>query len=103
MAKTIVIRYEEKEYTLEFNRETILMLEKQGFDASKISMSVIHDLFVGAFKKNHSSMSKYKIEEIYKAIPDLSGLAEALVDMHNEAIDSLQDDESKKVEWTTNW
>ena len=97
MAKTIVIRYEEKEYTLEFNRETILMLEKQGFDASKISskpMSVIHDLFVGAFKKNHSSMSKYKIEEIYKAIP---------VDMHNEAIDSLQDDESKKVEWTTNW
>ena len=32
MAKTITINFEDKEYVLEYNRETIMALERQGFN-----------------------------------------------------------------------
>ena len=106
MAKTITLAYEDKEYILEFSRETITMMEKSGFDLGKINnkpLSVIKDLFAGSFKKNHSSVTSRKIDEIYKCVGDLDGITERLVEMYNEAITSLEDEDSKKVQWTASW
>ena len=35
MAKTITLNFDDKEYVLEFNRETIMALERQGFNINE--------------------------------------------------------------------
>ena len=106
MAKTITLEYEDKEYTLEFSRESITAMERSGFDLAKVNskpLSVVKELFAGAFKKNHATVSSRKIDEIYKCIGDLDVLLDRLVDMYNEALVSLDDEDSKKVQWTPSW
>ena len=100
----ITLNYDEKDYTLEYNRQSVRMIEGQGFVLEQISdkpVTMIPMLFSGAFIKNHRGMKRALIDEIYDEIADKSGLLSALMEMYAETISSLTDE--NEVEGNAIW
>ena len=80
----IVLNYENKDYELEYSRQSVKMMEGQGFVLDEIAskpMTMIPLLFSGAFIKNCKGTKRAVIDEIYKGIGDKTGLMEALLEM----------------------
>ena len=92
-----------KEYILEYDRETITILEKSGFGLDKYSnqpMTMRPLLFKCAFYKHHRFMKEQEKEEIYDNLKNRNKLMNALVDMVAEAYESLiKDDEEGNADW----
>lgn len=106
MNKKITFKYEDKEYTLEYNRDVVVRLEKKGFNISEADskpINTLETLFKGAFYKNHKDVSEEKALEIYNNIKDRTKLNESLVEMYAEVykttIGDTDEDDSKKIEW----
>lgn len=100
----ITLNYQEKDYTLEYNRQSVRMIEGQGFVLEQISdkpVTMIPMLFSGAFIKNHRGMKRALIDEIYDEVADKSGLLSALMEMYAETISSLTDE--NEVEGNAIW
>lgn len=106
--KQIVFEYEGKEYTLEYTRNSVRTMERRGFVAEDIAakpMTVIPDLFAGAFLANHSSVKREKIDKIYESLTGKQKLIGALTEMYNDTIESLldADEDQGNANWTPNW
>ena len=100
----ITLNYNEKDYTLEYNRQSVRMMESQGFVLEQIStkpVTMIPMMFQGAFIKNHRGMKRALIDEIYDEVADKSGLLNALMEMYVETLSSLTDE--KEVEGNAIW
>ena len=69
MGKQINCEYKNKEYTLEYTRESVKQMEREGFKAEDIlnkPMLTLPKLFAGAFKAHHKFDTKQKtIDEMY--------------------------------------
>ena len=62
MAKTLNFNYQGKDYTLEYTRESVKQMEREGFVANDIvtkPMLTLPKLFAGAFKAHH----KYDVKQ----------------------------------------
>ena len=86
-AKPIVIHDEEhqKDYTLEFNRETVVFAEQRGFsmeDISRYSMVRLPELFFYAFRMHHPNISKAVTDKIL--FDDLGGMPEGMAERLGE-------------------
>lgn len=93
MAKQIVISYEGKDYTLEFNRRIVKRMEEAGFVVNTDKpATMVTELFRGAFMKNHRGMSADKIEDIWDAQRGKEKLLSELISMYTEPISSLMED-----------
>lgn len=107
MAKTLEFEYGDKQYTLQFTKGTIREMESKGFKANDLEdkpMTVLPDLFAGAFLANHRFTKRPLINEIYKAMNDKMMLIRCLIEMYNEPISTLVDEpEEGNVKWTPNW
>lgn len=109
MAKTISFDIDGQHYTLEFTRRTIKEMENEGFSISAIRERPINTfpmLFSGAFKCHHKRMKTEDINRIYKSLTNKEDLIQKLVDMYNEALDSLfeePDENAKNVQWKANF
>ena len=110
MAKQIVINYQDKKYVLEFNRNAVQTMERNGFVLEEIEtkpMTMILALFTGAFIQHHSSVKRTTVEAIYDFLPQKRRLLETLVEMYHETLTSLMDasdveddgDDSKNEAW----
>ena len=100
----ITLNYNEKDYTLEYNRQSVRMMESQGFVLEQISekpVTMIPMMFQGAFIKNHRGLKRAFIDEIYDEVADKSGLLNALMEMYAETLSSLTDE--KEVEGNAIW
>ena len=100
----ITLNYNEKDYTLEYNRQSVRMMESQGFVLEQISMkpvTMIPMMFQGAFIKNHRGMKRALIDEIFNEVADKSGLLNALMEMYAETLSELTDE--KEVEGNAIW
>ena len=102
----INLTYDKKEYTLEYNRQSVKTMESQGFVLEELTakpMTMIPLLFSGAFIKNHSGKDGVKrkvIDEIFDEIPDKTALMEALMEMYADTLGSLTDSKSEgNVSW----
>ena len=102
----INLTYEKKEYTLEYNRQSVKTMESQGFVLEELTskpMTMIPLLFSGAFIKNHSGKDGVKrkvIDEIFEEIGDKTALMEALMEMYADTLSSLTDSKSEgNVSW----
>lgn len=99
----IVLTHENKEYVLEYNRQTVRQMESQGFVLDEITskpVTMIPLLFEGAFIKNCRGTKRNTINEIYKGISDKTGLLEALMEMYAETLSTLTDDSAEgNVSW----
>lgn len=100
----IVLNYENKEYVLEYNRQSVKTMEGQGFVLDEIAtkpMTMIPMLFSGAFIKNCKGTKRAVINEMFDGISDKSALMEALVTMYAETLSTLTDDSNEgNVSWT---
>lgn len=109
MAKTISFKFENTEYTLEYSRRTVRDMENEGFSISALRnrpVNMYPVLFAGAFKCHHKGIKKETVERIYKLLPNKEELAEALVTMYNDALDTLFEEpgeNEKNVQWKTNF
>ena len=100
----IVLTHENKEYELEYNRQSVKLMESQGFVLDEITskpVTMIPLLFSGAFLKNCKGTKRSVIDEIYNGIGDKSNLLEALMEMYAETLSTLTDDGNEgNVSWT---
>ena len=111
MSKQINFEYEGKEYTLEFTRESIKQMEREGFLAADVvnkPMNTLPKLFAGAFKAHHRFDTKQKkIDEIFELFTNKQALIEKLAEMYSEPIESLMDDEAidkgNAIAWEPNF
>lgn len=108
MSKQIEFEYENTKYCLEYNREAIKIMEKQGFDLNSFMAQPMTSLdlaFEGAFIKNHRNIRANKVKEIYGALGHKRELANELLDMISETYNSLFEDNEensgKNIEWKT--
>lgn len=106
MSKKIEFDYEDKKYVLEYSRDAIRIMEKQGFDLNQFlekPMMMMDLAFQGAFIKNHRNTKAVKVEEIYEIIDNKQELAQKLIEMiqetYNELFETKEGKEGKKVTW----
>lgn len=109
MAKEMTLSFEGKDYTLGFTKATIRQMEGQGFVANDLNdrpMTILPDLFAGAFLKHHRFVNRDTIDKIYARLPHKEQLIEKLAQMYNEPIEALMsepENPKENVEWTVNW
>ena len=106
MSKQIKFEYEGKEYCLEYTRETVKQMEREGFVSSDIvnkPMLTLPKLFSGAFKAHHRFDAKQKvIDEIFDKFTNKGALIEKLAEMYAEPMETLMDDcgdEKNAIAW----
>ncbi len=109
MAKQIIFEYGGKDYTLEFTRNSIETMERQGFVIGDIvdkPMLTLPALFAGAFLAHHRFVKRKEIDEIYSKMTNREELLQKLAEMYNEPLEALmkEPEESEgNVEWGASW
>lgn len=105
MGKQINFKHNDKEYTLEYTRESVKQMEREGFVANDIvtkPMLTLPKLFAGAFKAHHKYDTKQKqIDEIFELFTNKQALIEKLAEMYAEPMETLMDDsnEGNAIAW----
>lgn len=107
MVKKIVIGYEDKEYTLEYTRKSVEIMEQQGFILDEIDtkpMTTLPKLFSGAFLANHKFVKKEVVDKIFAQIKNKDEFVLKLAEMYNEPIATLIDEPTEgNVQWEASW
>ena len=109
MSKQLNFDYKGTKYTLEYTRRTVEQMEKAGFVAEDIKtkpMSLLPQLFAGAFLAHHRFVKAEVIDEIYSKMTNKSELIGKLAEMYNEPILALIDEpaeSSENLTWTQSW
>ena len=104
MSKKIEFKYQNTDYCLEYNRDAIKLMEKQGFKLQEFldkPMTMLDLAFQGAFLKNHRGIKTAEIEEIYNELNGKDKLIKALFEMVQETYEDLYSDnkDGKNLEW----
>lgn len=106
MNKKIEFEDNGKKYVLEYNREAIEIMERQGFVASEMvkrPMTMLPLAFQGLFYKNHKDVRKSFIDECYNRFPNKSELIEEIADMISETYNSLTDENVDNEKGNLDW
>ena len=110
MGKQLNFEYNNKEYTLEYTRESVKQMEREGFVANDIiakPMNTLPKLFAGAFKAHHRFDVKQKqIDEIFELFSNKQALIEKLAEMYAEPMETLMDNDSVEgnaIAWEANF
>ena len=106
MSTKINFTFDGKDYCLEYTRQSVKTMENRGFVASRIldaPMTVLPDLFYGAFLANHKYVDRKVVDAIFDKITDKRQLVETLSQMYNEPIEALMadGDEGNGIKWET--
>lgn len=95
----IKISKDGKEYLLEYDKETIMIMEKKGFNIQTVdeqAMNMYPLIFQGAFLKNHKYMKSTEINEIFDNISNRRELMSKLMEMIADQYQSLMGDNGDK-------
>lgn len=95
MTRRINFVYKDKKYCLEFTRSTIKAMEQKGFvvaDVLSKPMSLLPELFAGAFLAHHRFTRRKEIDEIYEQFDDKGELLNALAEMYSLVLDEFVDE-----------
>ena len=95
MAYAVTFTYDKVNYTLDFDRNTAVLLEQQGFSVENVYTkpnTYIPMLFYYAFAKYHKHIKRNLVDEIYKKMPKKQELVKALVELYLETGNSLFDE-----------
>ena len=105
MVSKIRFKFKGKKYTLEYTRNSIMEMERRGFDVMAIpekTFTLLPDMFAGAFLANHPDVSKAVVDEIYIQFDNKTGLLDALAGMYSLAIEDYLS-ELTKVRHGVKW
>lgn len=106
MNKKITFEYNGEKYILEYNRESIQILEQQGFSVTELTkkpMLMLPLAFQGLFYKNHRRAKKAFIDECFDKFKDKGKLLSTISDMLLEAYETLTDDDNKDDKGNLDW
>ncbi len=109
MAKTLTIKYNGSEYTLEFTRKSIEILEKRGFKITDLQdkpVSTFPMLFSGAFLAHHKFVNQNIIDDIFSKVKNKEELLGKLAEMYNEPLVTMMDESEESegnLDWETSW
>lgn len=107
--KSITIPYNDKEYTLTFNRRTVSALEQEGFKVTEVQnnlVTYVPMLFDAAFRAKHPKVQSKVVDEIYEKISDKEGLFDKLIEIYSDVLDSLFEEpeaDEGNIEWKASW
>jgi len=105
MKKQIFVEYDDKNYTLEYNRSSVEKLERQGFTINLVDekpMTMLPMLFSGAFLANHSNIKRTVVDAIFNSMNNKTELYGALGEMYGDTLNSLFEETEggeKNVTW----
>lgn len=109
MAKQLSIKYNDKEYTLEYTRKSIELMERRGFKISDIQdkpVTTLPALFAGAFLAHHKFVKPEVTDEIFAKLKNKDELLTKLAEMYNEPILAMLDeteDSEGNLDWEPSW
>ena len=106
MNTKIEFDFNKEHYVLEYTRESVALMERQGFvvdELVKKPMLMLPLAFEGLFYKNHRRINKKKIDEIYENFKDKDKLLETIGNMLNECYESLTKNEEGENEGNITW
>ena len=93
-----------REYTLEFDRDSVRFAESRGFrvdDVDTYSMTKVPEFFWYAFRMHHKSVSLGQAEEILRQIGGMdNAIAKRLVELWAQTYESQGNEETKNPEMT---
>ena len=99
------VEYNGKNYELGFTRNTVVAMERQGFNVNEIGnkpMTMLPMFWQGAFAAYNKGVKRALMDEIYDNIRDKSGLISALTELYAETLNTLTDepeDEKGNATW----
>lgn len=103
MNKKIEFEANGEKYVLEYNRNSIELMERQGFSVSELSkkpMTMLPLAFEGLFYKNHKYIKKDAVNDFYNKFKDKGQLVEAITEMILECYNSLTEDSDEgNIDW----
>lgn len=111
--RKIELTYEGKQYVLEFNRRTVVKLEKtlraEGINLVDMSekenvdplelVSIVDTLFTYAFKMHHPNVSQDVIDTIFEKLGNKEQLSGALFEIMSAPINALADNKEGEITW----
>lgn len=106
MAKTIRLEHEGSTYVLEFTRNTIRTMEGQGFRIDELSsrpMTLLPQLFRGAFLAHHRFLKQSAIDDIFEATTQKDKLFEVLGEMYGDVLNSMMGEQTEEGAGNANW
>lgn len=106
MNKKIEFERNGQKYVLEYTRESVALMEKQGFAVSELTtrpMLMLPLAFQGLFYKNHRNVNKTFVDEVYDNFTNKEKLLEAIAEMLDECYSSLtegnKEDDKGNIDW----
>lgn len=112
MSTTITVTYEEKDYTLEYSRNSVKAMEQQGFVLDQIGdkpMTMVPILVYGAFMKHNKGIKRSLVDEIYEHIADKTGgvdddgFIQTLLGMYADTVNTLTENKSSDEGNVATW
>lgn len=109
MSKKIELIYDDTEYVLEYTRNTVQQMESKGFvaaDVVKKPVTILPELFAGAFLAHHRGVKRKVIDEIFDLTTNRGDLVGKLAEMYNAPINALMEDpedDQGNVTWGASW
>lgn len=112
MSTKINLSYDNHDYVLEYSRAAVRQMENNGFILEQLGekpVTMLPLLVQGAFFKNHRTVNRQKIDEIFAHVTNKmgdegDGFVHALLEMYAETINTLTGDEAvdegNKAVWT---
>lgn len=109
MTRRISFVYKDKKYVLEYTKSSIKEMERRGFvieEVLKKPLSMLPDMFAGAFLAHHRFVKEDVINNIYTKLTKKEDLIGKLAEMYNEPIMALveePEEDKGNVNWTATW
>ena len=109
MSKQLTFNYDGTDYTLEYTKDSVRTMERNGFVADDLfakPMSLLPELFAGAFLAKHRWNKRAKIDEIFDHMTNRAELLAKLVEMYREPMEAIMkdpEDSEGNVAWTASW
>lgn len=113
--KKIELTYNGKQYTLEFNRRTVLKLEKalraDGINLVEMTenenekanplelVSIVDTVFTYAFKMHHPNVTQDVIDTIFEKMGNKEQLSGVLFEIMTAPINALADNKEGEITW----
>lgn len=106
MNTKINLTYKNVPYCLEYDRMTVKILEKNGFEIDEFlakPLSNIEMVFAGAFLKNHRKTKQDLIDEIFSKCKNKDQLITSLTQMIQETYESVLAEPESDDEGNASW
>lgn len=98
MVRKISFAYKDKKYVLEYTRSSVKEMERKGFVVAEVldkPISMLPEMFAGAFIANHRFVRRKEIDEIYKQFDDKGELLNTLAEMYSLVIEEFTNELEK--------